>query len=43
MANEFNRGTVIQGRTQADRTAMMRACASYMLRVYNYMGERPGH
>lgn len=36
MANEFNRGTVIQGRTQAD-AQIDEGLRSYMLRVYNYM------
>lgn len=36
MANEFNRGTVVQGRTQAD-AQIDEGLRSYMLRVYNYM------
>jgi FtsH-binding integral membrane protein len=36
MANEFNRSSVIQGRTVAD-AAIDEGLRSYMLRVYNYM------
>ena len=36
MANEFNRSSVIQGRTLAD-AAIDEGLRSYMLRVYNYM------
>ena len=36
MANEFNRGTVVQGHAAAD-AQIDEGLRSYMLRVYNYM------